>query len=30
MTVFEHAPASRGAQDYDDLLAELLADGFIE
>jgi len=30
MTVFEHSPASRGAQDYDDLLAELLADGFIE
>lgn len=29
-TVFEHAPASRGAQDYDDLVKELLADGFIE
>jgi len=29
-TVFEHAPASRGAHDYDDLLKELLADGFIE
>lgn len=29
-TVFEHAPESRGAQDYDDLLKELLADGFIE
>jgi len=30
LTVFEHAPASRGAQDYDELLQELLADGFIE
>lgn len=30
LTVFEHAPSSRGAQDYDDLLEELLADGFIE
>lgn len=30
MTVFEHAPESRGAQDYDDLMKELLADGFIE
>ncbi|ADE11667.1 ParA family protein [Sideroxydans lithotrophicus] len=29
-TVFEHAPDSRGAHDYDDLLKELLADGFIE
>lgn len=29
-TVFEHAPESRGAQDYNDLLKELLADGFIE
>jgi chromosome partitioning protein len=29
-TVFEHAPESRGALDYDDLLKELLADGFIE
>ncbi|MET3132841.1 chromosome partitioning protein [Oxalobacteraceae bacterium GrIS 1.11] len=29
MTVFEHAPNSRGAQDYDALLDELLADGFI-
>jgi chromosome partitioning protein len=29
-TVFEHAPDSRGAQDYNDLLKELLADGFIE
>jgi chromosome partitioning protein len=29
MTVFQHAPASRGAQDYDALLDELLADGFI-
>lgn len=30
MTVFEHAPTSRGAHDYDDLVEELLADGFIE
>ncbi|MDX8400538.1 MAG: ParA family protein, partial [Gallionellaceae bacterium] len=30
MTVFDHAPNSRGAQDYDDLVVELLADGFIE
>jgi chromosome partitioning protein len=30
MTVFEHAPTSRGAKDYDELLDELLADGFIE
>ncbi len=29
-TVFEHAPDSRGARDYDDLLKELLADGFVE
>ncbi|MEC5160655.1 chromosome partitioning protein [Janthinobacterium sp. CG_23.3] len=29
MTVFQHAPSSRGAQDYDALLDELLADGFI-
>jgi len=29
-TIFEHAPNSRGAQDYDALLDELLADGFIE
>lgn len=29
-TVFEHAPDSRGAHDYDELLKELLADGFIE
>jgi chromosome partitioning protein len=29
-TVFEHAPESRGAHDYNDLLKELLADGFIE
>ena len=26
-TVFEHAPASRGAQDYEALLDELLRDG---
>jgi chromosome partitioning protein len=30
MTVFEHAPTSRGAQDYVDLEEELLTDGFIE
>lgn len=30
MTVFEHAPTSRGAHDYDELVEELLADGFIE
>jgi len=30
LTVFDHAPNSRGAQDYDDLVEELLADGFIE
>lgn len=29
-TVFEHAPGSRGAHDYEDLLKELMADGFIE
>jgi chromosome partitioning protein len=29
-TIFEHAPASRGAQDYDELIEELLADGFVE
>lgn len=29
-TVFEHAPASRGARDYTDLLQELLDSGFIE
>lgn len=29
-SVFEHAPQSRGAQDYEELLEELLADGFIE
>jgi len=29
-TIFEHAPTSRGAQDYDALLDELMADGFIE
>ena len=29
-TVFEHAPASRGAHDYDELLGELLSDGFIK
>ena len=29
-TVFEHAPDSRGAHDYDELLEELLSDGFIE
>ncbi|MEQ1673619.1 MAG: ParA family protein [Candidatus Nitrotoga sp.] len=28
-TVFEHAPASQGAQDYNNLMLELLADGFI-
>lgn len=27
--VFEHAPASRGARDYTELLDELMADGFI-
>jgi chromosome partitioning protein len=29
-TVFEHDPEGRGAHDYDELLEELLADGFIE
>ena len=29
-TIFEHAPNSRGAHDYEALLEELLADGFIE
>lgn len=29
-TVFDHAPNSRGAHDYDELVQELLADGFIE
>lgn len=29
-TIFEHAPTSRGAHDYSDLLEELIADGFIE
>lgn len=29
-TVYEHAPNSRGASDYDELLAELLSGGFIE
>ncbi|MBU1425024.1 MAG: ParA family protein [Gammaproteobacteria bacterium] len=29
-TVFEHAPDSRGAHDYDELLKELLEQGFIE
>lgn len=29
-TIFEHAPASRGAHDYNDLLEELTADGFID
>lgn len=29
-TVFEHAPTSRGALDYEELLDELLKDGFIE
>jgi len=28
--VFAHAPDSRGAQDYDALVEELLATGFIE
>jgi chromosome partitioning protein len=28
-SVFEHAPSSRGAHDYDALLDELLAEGFI-
>jgi chromosome partitioning protein len=29
-TIFEYAPSSRGAHDYDELIEELLADGFIE
>ena len=29
-TVFEHAPSSRGAEDYDALLDELVAAGFFE
>lgn len=29
-SIFEHAPESRGAQDYNALLDELLADGFIK
>lgn len=29
-TVYEHAPNSRGAHDYDQLMEELLNDGFIE
>jgi chromosome partitioning protein len=29
-TIFEHAPGSCGAHDYDALLDELMADGFIE
>ncbi|MDD2914861.1 MAG: ParA family protein [Gallionella sp.] len=28
-TIFEHSPSSRGARDYDALLDELIADGFI-
>ncbi len=28
--IFEYAPSSRGAQDYDALLNELMADGFIK
>ncbi|MEQ1915761.1 MAG: ParA family protein [Gallionella sp.] len=30
MNIFEFAPSSHGAQDYEALLAELLADGFIK
>lgn len=30
MTVYEHAPTSRGAHDYDDLLAELETDGLVK
>ncbi len=30
LTVFEHAPTSRGAHDYDELVEELVADNFIE
>jgi len=29
-TIFQHAPSSRGAHDYDSLMAELLSDGIIE
>lgn len=29
-TIFQHAPSSRGAHDYDALMAELLTDGVIE
>ena len=29
-TIFEHSPTSRGAKDYDALLNELIADGFIQ
>ena len=29
-TIFEHAPSSRGASDYNSLLDELLADGFVQ
>lgn len=29
-TIFEYAPSSRGAHDYDELVEELLTDGFIE
>jgi chromosome partitioning protein len=29
-TVFEHAPTSHGARDYDALIEELLADSFVE
>ena len=28
-TIFEHSPTSRGAKDYDALMNELMADGFI-
>jgi chromosome partitioning protein len=30
LDVFTHAPGSRGAQDYDALLDELIATGFVE
>lgn len=30
LTVYEHAPNSRGAHDYDDLLAELESGGFVK
>jgi chromosome partitioning protein len=29
-TIFQHAPSSRGAHDYDALMSELLTDGVIE